>query len=224
MSKITGIFGWVLAICLLSSCGVITKTRYGNGLKLNLGLNVFRNEKSIKADRESKRPGKVLNGAFRREKVEIPASATVIFTESPVPEALSSPGLQSKARVPAVIRNKYREIRKQLKKGSSPNTGNNNGMPLEPNTLAAGILFYGGLIGYIVMTYNLFIVPPLMPTLCSIAMLVGFILAIVGLRKIRNSDEYSGYGLAISILVVAGLIVLAFLAIIAFFILFFGVI
>ncbi|MFM6983578.1 MAG: hypothetical protein ACKOXF_05565, partial [Chitinophagaceae bacterium] len=87
---------------------------------------------------------------------------------------------------------------------------------IEPNTEIAAWLFYGSLVVQLAFIYSGLIIPGILSTLLSLATIVGVVLAFVGLRKIKLSgNEYRGYGIDISIIIIFFLSLLYLMFVIA---------
>lgn len=205
MKKILSI---IVCVALISSCGVITKTRYGNGVKVELGNGLFakrekteelKAEKAVKVGNLSKvESAFVSNSKINNE--EIIQQDTFDKSEYTINDNklniknfnLFNRNTQLKSKV--IEKSNYSEI------------------PVEPHAEIAGWLFYCGLVGMFIPIINLF---------AFLAMLAGFVLAIIALVKI-NSSEYQlrGKGLAISIIVVYPLIII--LSILLIYLILFG--
>ncbi|MDP2176402.1 MAG: hypothetical protein Q8K70_10885 [Bacteroidota bacterium] len=192
---------------LLSSCGVITKARYGNGLKLNLETRLFSKNKNEDQSKKTILKNKIKPTQTNEKKdsvifvgeefnIDEPETNTLQnFSESPI---LNRPLLENKPNKTS-LKSKIRDLKDEIsvKKLLNPivkkQVKNDGYRPFEPNAIWAGVLFYG--------SYFLLLIPPL-SFIASISSLIGIILAFVSLRKIKLSGGlYRGYGLAISIII-----------------------
>src|SRR6187402_1889114 len=133
------LIGFLLAF--LSSCGVITKARYGNGFKLNIGLNSLQKEDAVRQEK------KVRARRIVSDEKKQPAPDTL--------EHLSYNGNNTGPadiganRRPAIgsVERKFGPVRKLLNrvhtgiKAMTVMKGDNY-RPVEPNVKLAGVLFY----------------------------------------------------------------------------------
>jgi hypothetical protein len=205
----------VLAM-LCQSCGVVTHTRYGNGFKLHIGENWGKGSgqtdpsisKKVKVDRDQH-----LNAAqLSKKEFKFLDSFNIHSIENTSPKKL---------------RHKNKISLKSLKNPdvlSSAKNAQYNDLPMEPNIKLAGILFYGSILLSIILSsisnysFIFLIFLELAGIFLSIFTLVAFILAIIGLGKIKRSGyAYRGRGLAISIIVIYVLTILLYLFILLLF-------
>jgi hypothetical protein len=205
------ILPFLLIITIVSSCGVITKTRYGNGLKVNLENNLFsKKEKTIenKAEKAVKYHNNS-NNLIATNSSHINLDSATFLNNNEIGAAnLENDIVKNKTKNTAIILNKILE--KTVPKAVNEEIAEIK--PIEKHAKIAGWLFYGGLVGSFIPYLNI---------LAFLACLIGFILAFVALAKIRESgDKYRGKGLAISIIVIYSILLLIFLAILTLFILF----
>ncbi len=211
----------ILSVCLvllLGSCGVISKTRYGNGLKLNIETNLFsKGEDQTEKTKQKHVPRKrisikpvvaspvkpVLDDKLPGEVSEVytPVNDSAVQVD-PVEKA-RQPLKQGFGKVKEVVIQKVKQVAPLM-----PNDKDYRGDPMEPNSLAAGILFYGAVLISILGTSLM--LPEAFFTILPLAVIAGFILAFIALHKHKISGyAYSGYGLALSIVIIGGLYLLA---------------
>jgi fumarate reductase subunit D len=194
-NKITLLF---IVLVTLSSCGVISKARYGNGLKINLdfGKDSEKNVVAKNSKAKKKSTVKIQNTQNQFEETTVfsteIASSISPFNNIENETSYSNLTLNQIPKKP--ILEKIEKKKAILKTYLKPNQVklSNDDRPLERNAKWAAILFYGGMI--------LALVIPILPFLMSIA---GLLLASFSLGVIKTSNyAYRGYGLARSILVV----------------------
>jgi hypothetical protein len=190
----------LLTIVLFCSCGVITKARYGNGLKINLETRLFskhtNTDQSKKTTFKSKRKPTQMNEKidsviFVAEEfhIEEPETNTLQnISESPVTVESQIEKTKDKTSIKSKLLDLKKEI--SLKKLLNPivkkQVENDGYRPYERNAKWGAILFFGGLI----IPY------------CGILIIPGFVLSIIALGNIRRSNfAYRGYGLAVSVIV-----------------------
>ena len=220
--RLTMIFSLLI---LLNSCGVITKTRYGNGFKLNIESNLFSkgdDKKTPKSKKTVKTKDEVGKNDVKIGTNKIETNDAIDFNDAPSereivqkPISISSRNLLKKCKSEVELNEKIHV--------SSPEEKSQNAerKPIEPNTEIAGWLFYGSIAVSLAIAFaGIYI--PFLSTILGIMTLVGFILALVGLRKIRLSgDKYSGYGLAVSIIAIYAIaLIISLLSLILFLALF----
>lgn len=209
-------------ILLLSSCGVITKARYGNGLKLNIESNLFARKDKSETPKTPAKKKKTLPYVS-----DVPvAKTTAIYADSFASETIILSGSipANATNSSAMIGQKkfYKKTPVKLKgisKVLSPikkYADDKKNRKIEPNTELAAWLFYGSLVLSFALAYSGLAIPGIITTLLSIATIVGVVLAFVGLRKIKLSgNEYRGYGIDISIIILFFLSVLYLMFVIA---------
>lgn len=211
LNRITCAF---LSILFLSSCGVISRCRYGNGLKLNLEINVF--EKDNNQPRKTRERSKPLQ--FKSEKTKTTEQTygggwnkQVFNLEHPLNSVLElkkvpGKGSKSKGTAKTFVKKQLGEAKQIIKMKAKKMLPDKPGKhysrrPLEPHIKIGAIVFYSALIFLIiVLLANLieifFIIIPVFGCL-----LFGFIMSLIGLHKIRNSHgKYYGIGLAKNII------------------------
>lgn len=216
------------AIMLLSSCGILTRTRYGNGLKLNLGSGLKKEQPSTASVKKEKKTAKLQFRPVFEESIPDQVSDT-FKTEAAGTSGLMKQNEKSKPRKLPVAKGsrfekylaKSQKHREKEAETMSPGVRDYRA-PMEPNVKIGAILFYGSLIGSYLIQVTSDIATVLGP-LMGLAMLIGFILAWIGLSNIRDSGgAYRGKGVAISIIVLFILGILYILLVLLFFIAFFG--
>lgn len=200
----------------LSSCGIITKARYGNGLKLNLEFGKDHEKKlskksvKVKKMKLMKQDTSLLLTFAENTHLNEPDEASIIHTvgqnETRSSHQLSENNKTISHNHSSTHWNKTKPVLKKIK------TDAKSKAPIEPNSKAAGYLFYGSLALTAILSI-LNIAVPIISIILFLAWLLGFILAIVGLKKIKQSgDKFRGYGLDISIIVISILIVVLSIA------------
>lgn len=219
---------FISVILLLSSCGVITKARYGNGLKLNIESNLFaRKDKS----ETPKTPAKKKKTLPHISDAPVATSPIIITDSSSLTTIIHSGSTSENTNKNSTLI----EQKKSIKKAPAKLKGiskvlhplkkyvdDKKNRKIEPNTELAAWLFYGSLVLNFAFIYSGLVIPGIVSTLLSIATIVGVVLAFVGLRKIKLSgNEYRGYGIDISIIVLFFLAVLYLMLMIALLIAFF---
>lgn len=205
-------------ILLLSSCGVITKARYGNGFKLNIESNLFaRKDKSENKTIIAKK--KQIKPSLKTySDTDVYSPVTSIASSEPIPPtAFDANALNSELNLGATKKSSLKKVselvRKQVAKITKPVEPKRT---LEPNTEIAAWLFYGAMVLNAALAYSSLAIPGFIFTLLGIAYLLGIILAFVGLRKIKLSgNTYRGYGIALSIIILFFLSLIYFVAVLA---------
>lgn len=212
----------ITVILLLSSCGVITKARYGNGLKLNIESNLFaRKDKS----ETPKTPAKKKKMVPQVTDVPVAAVPTISIDSNVLNSSIQSgasteiPNTHSALIDKKKFQKKVPAKSKGISKVLNPIkklVDDKKNKKIEPNTEIAAWLFYGSLVLNFALIYSGLAIPGIISTLLSIATIVGVVLAFVGLRKIKLSgNEYRGYGIDISIIVLFFLSILYLMFVIA---------
>ena len=211
----------VVAI-LFSSCGVVTKARYGNGLKLNLGERWAKTETPENKGPQTKKAAKKwLLRPVEPEPIADEGSTAINSSKAAEAEA-------TRPNTAAFKQNaKKTDVRKTPEASDKPsdrqvqNGADNAARPMEPNVKIASVLFYGSLIFYFL--YNGIIGATLISIL-GLCILIAFILAWIGLSNIKQSfGGYAGKGMAISIIVLFILMVTYVLIVILFWLLFLAI-
>jgi hypothetical protein len=203
-----------LVLFTLSSCGVISKTRYGNGLKINLdfGKDPEKNVVAKNSKAKKKSTVKIQNTQNQFEETTVfsseIASVNSPFTNIENKTSNANSTLNQFPKKPILEKiDKKKAILKTYLKPNQIKLSNDD-RPLERNAKWAAILFYGGLILALIIP----IIPFFMSALC-------LLLASFSLGVIKTSNyAYRGYGLARSILIVFFAAFLLFLFLIAAFV------
>jgi hypothetical protein len=198
---------FVCLLTLLSSCGVITKARYGNGLKINLETRLFSKKKNEDQTKKTALKTRSIPNPINKKKdsfifvaeefnIDEPKTNTLHnISESPV---IVKPQIE-KTKDKTSLKSKIRDLKKEIsvKKLLNPivkkQIKNDGYRPLEPHAKWAGILFYGS-----ILLSNLIYSP-----IWGVLSIVGIILAFIAVKKIKLSNfEFSGYGIAFSIVII----------------------
>jgi hypothetical protein len=208
-NKLTLLF---IVLVTLSSCGVITKARYGNGLKINLdfGKNSEKNVTSNPSKVKRKSIPKTQNIQNQVEETflsSIENTSTIsTFTkfENETTQTKTNTMINQFPKKPILdkIEKKKEIIKTYIKPNQAKMT--NDDRPFERNAKWGGILFYGGLL-----------LALLTPFLFAFFGLAGLLLCSYSLGVIKTSNyAYRGYGLAKSVLIIyLALLVIALLLI-----------
>lgn len=238
-----GIFISILTLFVFSSCGIIETTRYGNGLKLN--TEIFSKttidsggfKKALQKSRE--RQGKQSHqgqekkapyAAVNKEVVEEIEHYKNVASqqkkgERPVPQAVNA-AQRNKSKADTA-RPETKPVYSNTKtKASKP--------PVEKNAKLAGFMYFGSYLlnliflallsveSFATMEVTLFLVY----VLPGLGMLIGFVLAIIAISKIKTAKKEGkklrGFGISVAIISLFGisvLIALFYLVLIVFLIL-----
>ncbi len=212
------ILSFLLIITFISSCGVITKTRYSNGLKIDVGNNLFAKKEKII---ENKAVKAVKHQSNENTKITAKPANTILDTAHlNHDEIILNEHKGERVLVKNKITCKGVTLNKTLEK-TEPKALNEDKAekkPIEKTAKIAGWIFYSGLV------LNIIAALLGIPTyyILSITLLIGYILAFVALAKIRESkDKFRGRRLAISIIVIYSIFLLLALILAALIILFF---
>jgi len=210
-SKLTLLF---IVLVTLSSCGVITKARYGNGLKINLDFGK-NSEKKI----TSKQPKEKRKSTPILQQTQTPVEETTYLNTEAVAFISSFSNLENEVyksnleinQIPKKpLLDKIEKKKAILKSYLKPNQPKfkNDERPYERNAMWGGILFYGGLF------LGLFL-----PFLFAIMALPGLLLSAYSLGVIKTTGyAYRGYGMARSVFIVFfGLMIIGLILIAALF-------
>jgi hypothetical protein len=223
----------LLTIVLLSSCGVITKARYGNGLKFNLETRLFskhtNTDQSKKTTFKSKRKPTLTNekkdsviyiaDEFNMDEPETNALQNI--SESPISNKPLFENTPNKTSLTSKIHDFRKEI--SVKKLFNPiikkQVRNDGYRPLERNAKWAGIIFYGSiLLRFLLINVtpsvfiNMFAIFNLIGLITFILLTIGFGLAIKSLKLQReNNFSFSSKILATSIVVLGAIFILLIL-------------
>ncbi|MEZ4804201.1 MAG: hypothetical protein R2852_01580 [Bacteroidia bacterium] len=199
---------FILLTNVFSSCGVITRARYGNGLKLNIGHRYAnKNDDRVKTAKtknlEIKTSDATVNRSENIKYRDQNDSVSLADGSSKNPENKTKTNRKAKTRK---LINKIAHI-DIIPKQERPVAYND--IPIEPTIKVAAYLFYGGFLLSVIPYINL---------IAGIMVLVGFILANIGLRDLRLSGyAFRGRGLAISIIAVYLTLLIVFIGIILLF-------
>ncbi len=223
LTRMTCVF---VLILFFSSCGVITKTRYGNGLKLNVNLNVFKKDdtRSGKTRERAQRltviakNTKIPRQTFSKKNSDFAPQIENLLSQDEVLINLPTTGLMAKEQLKTHIERKLIfEVGQVTNKAEKilparPAKRKKNG-PLEPITLIGAIFFYGAIVAFIFAAITKMPLVGWFITLLLICILIGFIMSIIGLRRIDSSKKpFSGTDLGESVVKIVMRIVLSFLA------------
>jgi hypothetical protein len=192
MKKPLKIYAGIIALLVLQSCGIVTKTRYGNGLKLNLGI---RNEK----ENQQARNRFAKSNLKPQVSLNFPNHADIPFENL---KPVSSLKIFPKNKITLKKNYKILEPSKTKKK-------------IEPHVKIGGILFYASILGSIIM--SLFPIP-LLAGILGLSLLAGIVLTLVGKRFMKkNPDQFRGNGLLWSVLITCSVFLLLTFINLAFF-------
>jgi len=214
-----------LIAIVLNSCGVITKARYGNGLKLNIESNLFsKKSKSETVAKEKKKTPLQKTSQTPTEKAAEDAitedNSEIVTTISPdkTLHFQSEKEADIMKILPGVENSTRSRIKDKIDSSKSSSATKNTKTPsreMEPLATTAGVLYYGGLVGNILYSYSALYIP-LISTLLSLAVLIGFILAIIAYSNIRrNGFEKRGAGLSLSIIILTAISLLITILLVA---------
>lgn len=205
MKKTLKIYAGIIALLMLQSCGIVTKTRYGNGLKVNLG-NRLENEKHQS------------NYSFSKSKLK-PQLKLIHYKHNSIPLEYSNPissiqdfnKIKSKSfKTNSALKHPISSI--SLLKGIKMNKNFKTIEPpkikkkVEPHVKIGGFLFYGSLLGLIVLSYlPVFI----LVNLLVLALLAGIVLTFIGKKVLKkNPEQFRGNGFMWSVLITCSLFLL----------------
>ena len=210
MKKTIQIFAGVLALFALQSCGIITKARYGNGLKLNLGgYSKIEQQKPIsKSSKTNLKPDfKPLDAKGNLMPMKTLKDAQMIPLNPP-----SKLSVKPYGEHPLKLKNIARPI--PLSAGQSKFYASTEPpiktKTIEPHVKIGSIIFYGSILASIVLN---FIALPIISSIVTLGLLAGIVLVMVGKRFMKkNPDAFRGYGLMWSVLITCSLfLILLFL-------------
>ncbi len=201
----------LIVLITLSSCGVISKARYGNGLKINLDFGKDSEKKiTTKHPKEKRKQTPIL------QKNQTPIEETTLFSSDVVTAITPFSNLENEVyksnfeinQIPKKpLFDKIEKKKAFLKSYLKPNQPklNNDDRPYERNAMWGGIFFYGGLI-----------LGLLVPIFFAIMALPGLLFSAYSLGVIKTSGfAYRGYGLARSVFVVFFVLMIIALILIA---------
>lgn len=199
--KTTQLF-FLLAICfLINSCGIISSTRYGNGLKLNIFENWGREYDDKKVVKENKKTIEI-NEEDQAEITSVDEIGNNAISENIVPEEVKLISENSLNTIQENLNQDQAQIvlrpTQEIIRNTNEPRQNYEERRMDPISTIAGILFYGSLILTII-----FALLEILTFLLTIPFVLGFILAFVSLNRIKKSNGYyAGRGLNKSIIVV----------------------
>lgn len=190
---------FLTAVLLLSSCGVITRTRYGNGLKINLGETWSKPDKQKKAGTE-------------RSKHKLPQQTRESFghpiSEEIQPEIamqIENPDAGGKLSAPVLQKTQLRELRNFTKTLMKPHYESKPETKAEPeNTVIrkeSSQEYYRPWEPHIKTAAYLSLLIWI-PYLGGVAFITAFVLCWIGLSNINQSmGAFRGKGFAIFLIV-----------------------
>jgi hypothetical protein len=189
----------VMAI-LFSSCGVVTKARYGNGLKLNLGERWAKTETPENKGPQTKKAAK--KWLLRPVEPEPIAEEGPAALQSLKSAANQAPGANTSVHKQSAQKtdpDKTPETPETPSDRQVQNGADNAARPMEPNVKIASVLFYGPMIIFLLYSG---IIGAALSSILGLCLLIAFVLAWIGLSNIKQSfGGYAGKGMAISIIV-----------------------
>jgi hypothetical protein len=197
MKIFTSITCAIIIVSFISSCGVITRTRYGNGLKLNVELDIFQKGDKVAGTPKGKK--KPVDVAQRHSLSKEPSELrSPDFEKVPValahhPDALDNTIITGSSTRSVTGKSGYIhkaiQVARQKINPGEPARVNYDDRPMERNVRIGAWLFFGGLIMALIPV-------PYVSALAGFFTLVGFIFAIIGLGNIRMSGGgFKGRGL-----------------------------
>jgi hypothetical protein len=206
-----------------SSCGVITKARYGNGFKLNIESGWFaRNDpkpdrrQSIKTIKNRKEKSLKVDSITKLDKPSILNSECLKDSASNLRFSLLFKDNLIKTKF--IQKSHSKKLKKVVQPRSSAKSTNRQ---IDPTILWAAILFYGSIAANAIILSTGISVASIVFLPIAISYVLGFILALIGLRSMQGyNNSYSGKFLAISIIALFSFFLVYFLVAIAVFALF----
>ncbi len=178
----------LFVIFIFSSCGIISKTRYGNGYKLNIEFNKKEKNKYFVAKSAQKKTLNLSKLLEKRDQKTDSNTFSTYFVETGPLHKVSKLKIDYKFEKVKKPISKLKNI--NVQKTLLENKPKTEKKPLEKHIKVAAWLFYGGLVLIIFL-----------PLIGGLMMLAGFILAIISYINIRRSGyELRGEGLAVSII------------------------
>lgn len=222
MTKLKLLIPLALLLLLFNACGVITKARYGNGLKLNIESNLFaRKDQSPpklvvpKKKNKPKSSNKLLDST--RLLPELNDVAIAFLPDS----TLGTTALNHTAQTHKQhSRSRHHVLKSAFKDGKKSifyyTSSRSEKRKTEPTLAAGAWLFFGSIVANAFIVYSTLTFPTWVFLLLFLAFFTGMILACIGLHKIKKSQNaYKGKALAISIIVLFLLSLISFLLILS---------
>lgn len=228
MKAVFRFFPLFLFILVFSSCGVVTKARYGNGYKLNVG-DWFSKEGDIAKtpkEKSSKPRTKIVGVSEYSSPNTTEALPTELANEPEIlakteenqntyPKALPAWNDQiEKDEVDVLTQQSTNQVLDEVVRHRVEEPDK----PLEPISTLGAILFYGGsalslVFEYLLFSYVLYQLLGLLITLGALFSLIGLV------RHLANPGRFRGIAWPISVLVVVFIYIALALLILAIFIL-----
>ncbi|MES2618505.1 MAG: hypothetical protein V4613_11545 [Bacteroidota bacterium] len=188
----------LIALLLLSSCGTFTKMRYSRGFKADFSFN--------RKPKEAEAPILHANKAHKKKHESTSTihnnnNSDSIYEVSKLSNI--SENIQPLATKQSYnVKKQNTDVAKHEKKTFTQKKTEEN-IPIEPNVATGGIFY---LLGYFFIGISGFAsistLSVILPFVGLLLLLIGFILAIIGLRKInRAPDQFRGEAIAIIIIV-----------------------
>lgn len=205
MKKTLKIYACLFALIGLQSCGIVTKTRYGNGLKINLG-NRLENEKhqtNFNFSKSKFKPQLKLSN-YKHNSIPLeninPISSIQHFTKAKSKSLKTNSAFKHPISSISIL--KGIKIYKNYKTIEPPKFKKK----VEPHTKIGGILFYASILGLVVLSYfPVFILVNLM----VLALLAGIVLTLIGKKVLKkNPEQFRGKGFMWSVLITCSLFLL----------------
>jgi hypothetical protein len=216
----------VLMVLFFTSCGVISKARYGNGFSIHIENNWFgKNEVKKERKFEKNEFQDSFSNALLTKKTKVEpldnqiAPQKVFLIETPKiglkkeEKGTTRETIKTESSGNSLTKNKsFRIIPRKSDFSNSTNQ-------MEPNASAALFFF---LLMFVLYVASYYFFSPIISYGLFFSYILSFVLAIVSLGKIKNSDgAYTGKGIDIFIIVFQSLIlllsILALLILIALF-------
>ena len=215
MKKTLKIYICIFALLGLQSCGIVTKTRYGNGLKINLGSRL-ENEKQKPNHSFSKSKLKPQLKLTDYKHISIPLEniyqypSIQYFTINKSKSLKTNSALKHPISCIPVL--KGIKTHKKFKTIEPPKIKKK----VEPHVKIGGILFYASILAYIMLSYFPFTI---LVSIIGMALLAGIVLTLVGKKFMKkNPDQFRGKGLMWSVLITCSLFLLLTFINLAFYI------
>ena len=215
MKKTFKIYVCIFALIGLQSCGIVTKTRYGNGLKLNLGIGSEKENQQAqnRVPKSNFKPQfKVYhksNKTIRLENLNPVSSLKILAKNNSESFRTNSAIEHSISIIPSLkglkIYKDYKAIEPaKIKK------------KIEPHVKVGGILFYVSILGSLLISLFPF---PLLASILGLGLLAGIVLTLIGKKFMKkNPEQFRGNGLMWSVLITCSVFLLLTFINLAFFI------